>query len=463
MGVSLAHARSLLTNAPLWIQPFTPEDDTHCLDQLARWALRFSPVVAPDYPNGLLLDIAGCEHLYGGEERLAEKVVASLERFGLSVRLAIAPTFACAQAVARYGKNRITIIPDDAIRASLTPLPVSALRIDQVVCEALTEVGIERVGELLRLPRNELAARFGSGLLKRLDQAVGIAPERIDPIHPSQPLEVTRVFDGPVTSIEAIQAVVADLLSALIAQLQKLVSGVRYLSVELRRVAVEPIRLSLLLTHASSDRAHLWSLLKPKLERMNLGYGVEEVRLQATRTERVGHEQMELWSQVSSVDHTGDGALLGKLLDQLIDRFGTNAVTEAQPVETYVPEQAFLSTAKQDTRSKEPGRKVISCRTHIYAASRPSRLFAVPEPVRVVALVPDGPPAWLAWRRQACAIRSSYGPERITLPWWTSSQPDRGGSPLVRDYYEVQDEHGRWLWLFRERESGRWFVHGEWA
>lgn len=180
VGMSLAHARSLLTNAPLWIQPFMPEDDTHCLDQLARWALRFSPVVAPDYPDGLLLDIAGCEHLYGGEERLAEKVIASLEGLGLSVRLAIAPTFACAQAVVRYGKNRITIIPNDAVRASLTPLPVSALRIDHVVCEALTEVEIERIGELLRLPRNELAARFGSGLLKRLDQAVGVAKEKND-------------------------------------------------------------------------------------------------------------------------------------------------------------------------------------------------------------------------------------------------------------------------------------------
>jgi protein ImuB len=97
-------------------------------------------------------------------------------------------------------------------------------------------------------------------------------------------------------------------------------------------------------------------------------------------------------------------------------------------------------------------------------APRPSRLFDTPEPIKVVAIVPDGPPSWMAWRGQAHTVRSSLSPERIGLPWW-----DHHDAAGTRDYYEVQDELGRWLWVFRERRTSsrsaacRWFVHGEWA
>ncbi|MEK6675409.1 MAG: DNA polymerase Y family protein [Planctomycetota bacterium] len=449
-GMTLAHAGSLLANRPVLVQPFTPDVDAANLTKLAHWATRFSPVVAVDQPDGLLLDIAGCEHLFGGEEPLAERIASSLEQLGFPCRLGVAPTFACAHAVARYGNQHIDYVSRDRVHVALAPLPVAALQVEQTVCEALNEVAVEKIGQLYPIPREELASRFGHELLRRLDQALGDVAEHIEPIVASQPIAVAKSFDGPVLHVEIVEAVVRELLSELVAELDVHALGVSLLTIKLRRISVDPVDLSLSLTYPSRDCRHLWSLIQPKLERVHLGYGVEEIVLQAARTMRLVPDQKELWSHAIGANSKVDGFSLGKLVDLLVDRLGPQAVTQALPREGYLPEEAFCrhSVDGQSVRKMEG----------VYFAARPSLLFARPEPVKVVAIVPDGPPAWLEWRGQACVVRSSHGPERIASPWWEHNR-----TQCTRDYYEVQDDAGRWLWVFRNRESGHWFVHGQWA
>jgi len=515
-GMNLAHARSLLGGLTPRIRPFTQEEDAQNLRRLARWALRFSPLAAPDPPDGLLLDIAGCEHLFGGDHRLVEKMLAALEQFGFPAQAAVTPTFACARVVARYGGRRIAFVAEDAVEASVGPLPVATLRLDPVAVEALAEVGIERIDQLFGLPREELAARFGGELLGRLDQALGRVPESIEPVRPEQRLEVSRVLDGPVERLEAIHLVVRGLLADLVSELARREQGVVQLHLELRRLGAEPARLGLSLTYPTRDRAHLWSLLLPRLERVNLGYGVEEVTLWAVRTGRVDLAQVELWPGGVQDKKQSNGSALGRLLDQLIDRLGNQAVHQVTPVESYVPERAFEDVAAGDVAgkplrlpsplkekgvgratSKKSGSRSNDGRSNLFPGKRPSRLFELPEPAEVISLVPDGPPAWLEWRGKAGAVLAARGPERLAFPWWTGRRDEgtkgrrrdggtldasrKGPAPGRRDelesrkqggeigispqrnYYEVQDERGRWLWLFRDGESGLWFVHGEWA
>ena len=96
---------------------------------------------------------------------------------------------------------------------------------------------------------------------------------------------------------------------------------------------------------------------------------------------------------------------------------------------------------------------------------RPIRLFDPPEEIRVLYAVPDGPPAQFVWRRQTLRAARFAGPERIAPEWWR----DRPGVRL-RDYFRIEDEHGRRLWIFREGMAGdgrggapRWFLHGVFA
>ncbi len=96
---------------------------------------------------------------------------------------------------------------------------------------------------------------------------------------------------------------------------------------------------------------------------------------------------------------------------------------------------------------------------------RPIRLLAHPEEVHVLYAVPEGPPAQFIWRRQTHIVARYAGPERIAPEWWK----DRPGTRL-RDYFKVEDQTGRRIWLYREglHADGRggdprWFVHGMFA
>jgi len=453
--MTLAHARSLLSGTEVWTQPYTPEEDAKCLHQLARWAGRFSPVVAVDRPDGLFLDMSGCDRLFGGEERLVETIAASLDRLGFPARIALAPTFGCARAAAQYRTNRTSIIPAENVLETLAPLPITALRVDANIAASLADVGVEQIGQLLSLSRDALACRFGNELLQKVDQLVGEAAEVIEPIRPEKRFSASFEFDGPVSQGEIVQETVRRLLFSLVADVGRSGDGVCRLDLELRRTGATPIQLSLALTHPSRDPKHLWRLIHSQVERVHGGYGVEEVHLRAARTERLNHHQFEFWSNDRSAKSIDTGVAWGELLDRLMDRLGRQAVTRMEPVETHVPERAFAPTGLRDVPRQKNGTAAESAK--VVCVHRPSRLLETPEPVRIMALVPEGPPAWLSWRGMEGAAVTMNGPERILLPWWTGEKSEG------RDYYEVQDEHGRWLWLFRVCESGQWFVHGEWA
>ena len=97
-------------------------------------------------------------------------------------------------------------------------------------------------------------------------------------------------------------------------------------------------------------------------------------------------------------------------------------------------------------------------------ALRPLTLFDPPQPVAVIAGVPDGPPQRFRWRRKVHEVRLAEGPERIAPEWWRD-----GSSEPMRDYYRVEDSAGRRFWLFRigfhepEQAPPRWFLHGLFA
>src|SRR5690606_22455044 len=100
------------------------------LNTLAQWALRrFSPVVAADPPDGLIMDITGAAHLQGGEQNLLEGLVKALTTKGFEARGAIADSWAAAQAVARFSRKSMQIVPAGDTLSAVSNLPVEALRL----------------------------------------------------------------------------------------------------------------------------------------------------------------------------------------------------------------------------------------------------------------------------------------------------------------------------------------------
>ena len=451
VGMPMAQARALFATPRVRIETHDPSADAAALHNLAVWAQRFSPVVAIDEPDGLLLNVTGCARVWGGEDRLLIAAVDALERLGFTARAVIAPTLGSAWAVSRFGSERTCIVPADGIRDAVALLPIAALRVNGAVATQLGDVGIECVGDLLALPRSTLPARFGSELLLRLDQALGQAIETVDPVRPVPPTTVERVFDGPTDRVEAIELTVRELLGEVTGELERRSCGVRRLDVELARSDLGPERLSITLGRPSRDAKHLWQLLRPKLERAHLGFGIEAVRVCACVVGKIRYEQAECAGVAGDASAAEIERSCGELLDTLRNRLGEGRVLRASLCESRLPERAFEMRDASDTDSVPAG---------VMTSDRPSVLFDRPWPVQVIALTPDGPVHRLTWCGKEHGVTACVGPERIGGEWWRvhPAQPDR-----TRDYFAVRDERGRWLWLGRGVESGRWFVHGVWA
>ena len=491
VGMSQAQARVLLNGRPVLEKPYAPTDDATELEKVALWATRFSPLVAVDPPDGLLLDVAGCEHLFGGVGGLLDEVRSGLRRQGWVAWLAAAPTFACAWAAARWGDGPLAIVEDGGVEEALYALPAAALRLEEEQIEALAEVGLEQIGQLVCVPREDLGARFGVGLVRRLDQARGLLPEVLRSVLAEAPLRVRRIFDGGVTQVETINHAARELLDALIEALKEGCQGVRRLLVVLQRVDETAVRIELPLTYPCQDAGHLWTLLSPRLERVQMGFGVEEMTLEATRADVVPARPLALWGQQQAEELAVSDEARGELLDKLIDRLGAAAVQRVEVREEYAPERAFQFVGEKDgTSSSEfkksgelrpkgdeweenrPGKagvtktgwpkaapkkqKLAGRRgTDVLPAERPTFLFDVPEPIRVIAVYPDGPPRRIHWRGRDHEIEHSLGPERLALPWW------RAAAEPERDYFAVCEQAGRWLWVFRA--GSEWFVQGIWG
>ena len=202
--MTVAHATAVLPTVPT-VLDHEPAADAARLTALARWAMRITPKVAADPPDGLLLDVAGCERLYGGRLAIARRVRRDVSRLRLQVRVAMAPTIGLAWGLARFGDEGVC---EDA--ADLLDLPIAALRVEADVVAALAEVGVDRVGQLADIPRREVARRFGDDVLLRLDQATGDAVElRKWQRHVETP-RVTFRFAGPATQYEAIEETGAE-------------------------------------------------------------------------------------------------------------------------------------------------------------------------------------------------------------------------------------------------------------
>ncbi|MEM7806914.1 MAG: DNA polymerase Y family protein [Planctomycetota bacterium] len=460
VGMTIAHATALLPAMPRVLE-HEPAHDVSALTRLGRWAMRFTPRVAVDAPDGLILDVAGCERLYGGLLPIARQVRQSLGLLRIKARVAVAPTVGLAWGLARFGDEGVCEDPSD-----LLDLPTAALRIESDVVAALAEVGVDRIGQLVDIPRSEIARRFGGGgddVLLRLDQATGEAVEPRDWLRYHETLRVSFRFAGPATQHEAVEQTVRQLVGELCDRLGREESAARRVTLEIERLDVDLgpsfANESITLAAATRDVRHLWNVLRPNVESLHMGRGVEALSLAADRVIRLPHGQARLDRER---DTSRDEHDIGRLIDLLQGRLGRENVTRPEATPTHVPEAAYRLRPAGETRLHQTPK---SSPATAAVGDRPTQLLDPAEPADVAFLRPEGPLATLRWRGESWSIITTVGPERIGRRWW---QVDLSRRSLdVRDYYKLQCEGGLWLWVYRTRSLGnrvsKWFVHGVWA
>ncbi|TPG16436.1 DNA polymerase Y family protein [Sphingomonas koreensis] len=444
-GMALTQARALVPD--LDMRPADPAADAALLERLAAHAARHWTPNAAATADGLWLDLTGTSHLFGGEERFCRLVLRFLGRLGLSGRIAVADTPGAAHAVSRHGAVGLAIVPPGTTVQAIAPLPVTALRLEPAALAACRRFGIERIADLIPMPRGPLARRLGRGAITRLDQAIGRLAEPIEPkVLEETPVAERRLLE-PVCTPEAIGQVMADLVGDLVDVLRTRGLGARSLRLILSRVDGADQCVVVGTAKATREAPHLTRLLHLRMDTVEPGLGIEVARLIATRSEPLGATAL-------AASLAGDLAApdLAPLVDQLAGRVGEDAIFRTALVESDVPERAVRRVgALAETRGWPAWR-------------RPVRMLGRPEPLlNVVALLPDHPPRRFSWRGSAHVVVSGDGPERIHGEWWVRN----GEVWVVRDYFRVEDEGGGRFWLFRrgdgvDGDTGdlSWWMHG---
>jgi protein ImuB len=475
-GQSLADARAALP--ALRTRPAEPARDAATLLDLARWAGRYGPARNVDGGDGLWVDIAGVDHLYGGEARLLDDCRRRLTTAGFSVRLGLADTAAAAWALARFGNAPAgpAIAPPDATRAMLAALPVEALRLTPQSVLLLRRLGLYRIGQLYPLPRASLAQRFrdchgrargsasaaaglADAVVLRLDQALGMIREPRRPLAALPDRLVRQVFAEPLIAAAGLETAIATAIEQLCGLLSDAGEGVRRLRLCLYRTDGTSAGVDIGTSSPSRDSRHLGRLLAEKLTTLDLGFGVDVVTLEAAAVEPLGATQVGLGARPRRAGAQG----VAQLLDRLANRAGDIVIYRLAARQSHIPEQAQRAvpalTAATGVAVPLPG-----C-----LPPRPPFLLTPPEPIVVVAEVPEGPPRRFQWRRALHRVLRAEGPERIEPAWWQAIGAEQSSDAMrPRDYYRVEDDRGGRYWVFREGRYDRdseagppvWYVHG---
>ncbi|EPE96896.1 hypothetical protein RGCCGE502_18220 [Rhizobium grahamii CCGE 502] len=424
--------------------------DADALRRITLWALTvYSPIVAVDAPDGIVLDTEGADHLQGGEAAMLTRLANQFRAKGLTASIAVADTWGAAHACARAIKKETVVVPRGEAAHATGRLPISLLRLPESIVRDLRVLGFKTIGELSATPRAPLALRFGPEIGRRLDQMFGQLSEPIEPIRAPEWIEVSRAFAEPIGAAETINKYVGGLVVQLVSELQRKGLGTRRTDLIVEKV--DGTRQAIRAGTAKPARKIAWltKLFRDRTEKIDPGFGIEKLTLAAVITEPLGEAQ-----HASSLveDKSED-------ITPLIDIFGNRGqrVYRVAPVASDVPERSVRRISAAAAEIAE---------TWVHHWPRPVRLLDRPDRIEAIALLPDHPPASITWRGKRHRVKRADGPERVFGEWWTRDAE----LTAVRDYFVVENDAGERLWIFRsgdgvDPETGnqKWFLHGIFA
>lgn len=422
------------------------------LERLGAQAQRFTPRISLEPPDGLLLEVKGSLHLFGGVEGLSREMAGECSRLRMPCTLAVAPTPLAALALARaslklgVSSSRIAVpaslvVTDPAqLVGKLSPLPLAMLRWPQDTLDRLARIGVRTIGEALRLPRAGFARRFGTAQLLTLDRLTGRVSDLKGRFEVRARFRRRRELTYELESHAGLVVVLEPLLEELGRFLEARQSGVLALECRLQHRAVPPTRCVLRLAAPLADPVQMAALLGERLSALVLPEPVRACELRSGVLVSRVLASGGLWQPG---EHGGRAAAQApELIERLRARLGAEAVYGIRAFEDHRPEAAWKVREPMVTQDHSASRSEVdgsaSCgRRPLWLLHKPRRLKER-----------DGLP------RRRGPLRLLGEAERIETGWWD-------GAEVARDYYTAADVRGARLWVFREREAPhRWFLHG---
>jgi len=410
---------------------------------LVKRAQGFTPRVAVESSDAVLLELAGSQRLFGGMTSLLK---ALREAFPRPLQLALAPTPLAAVLLARAGRNCCIVSPG-RLAGRLAPLSLKHLRWPEEERARLASMGVATLGELLRLPRAGLARRIGPERVGELDRLTGSRSDPRARLAPTVRFHERIEPDYETTDREHLLALLAPTLVRLEEFLRERQRGVMALRLMLHHRRAMPGCCVLRCVVPEYRAARFTALLAARLEAFTLTGPVRRMELIAGRPRRFVAANGSLWAPG---EHGGGahGRQVPEFLQTLMARLGERAVHGLVEIDEHRPERQSRSVwpAPLATTQRAAALPVTAA-----GAARP--LGLLPEPQLLVARR-DAAGAVQRLLHQGQDLALVSGPERIQSGWWD-------GAEAARDYYVARTADGAQWWIFREcTPERRWFVHG---
>jgi protein ImuB len=454
----------------LWYAVVFPElaDEKHSaavLLRLCMHAQRFTSFVSIEPPNALLLEIKGSLKLFGPLETLHAAIDAGWRRLALSAHSAVAPSTLAALWIARCGPLRagtsgggpLCIEDLGALAGHLAKLPIACTAWDIARLKTLRAMGVTHVGELLRLPRAGLARRLGTTAVQDLDIALGrqSAPRRV--FVPRERFRARCDLETEIENAAHLEKALEPMIERCAQFLRERQAGVQALRLKLRHRAGPATCVHLGLASITSERRRLMDVLAQKLGGLELRAPVRGMELSSGSLRPLSSGSLDVFAGWAGIG-AGIGAGRGRdsapqLVERLRARLGEDAVYGVASIPEHRPEAAWRRVHELLLISASRMGEKIANRSVDSGMPRPVWLLDSPLPLPLPE--PD-------MRRQQSGLILEEGPERIESGWWD-------GNGVARDYYVAyqcgggKPTPGVKLWVFQERQSKRWYVHGMFA
>lgn len=407
------------------------------LAYLAQWAYQFTPNVSIKAPDCLLLEISGCIRLFKGRDALKQKIIQGLGDMGYTPFIGVnkTPLAALCHARSSVADN----VGGDS--TGLDDLPVTHLQVDEDIIDSLRQMGITRIGELLKLPPDGLGRRFGSDFTHYLARLTGKEPDPQKFINPEPHFHSDITFMSDVTDFSALTFPINRLLGELGAFLKARQLCTSHLTWRLSHIKSRRTKsFSIYLANPENDQKIFRTLTQLKLEQIKDVEEVDTIALTVNRFSSTRSHSGDLFHGTRLQQKDSQREHTDQLLNMLYARLGSGTCFGLSLANDHRPEKAwrFVRMGQKDHKSALPNLKEPPI-------PRPVFLLNTPRPLAVI----EGKPCL------GGHLELIRGPERIDFGWWDEATM---AQPLTRDYYIARKRSGALCWVFNH--AGRWYLHG---
>lgn len=406
-------------------------DECTELKQLQAYAHRIlclTPRIALSGPDTLLLEVKASLRLFGGLKGLHRQLEAY---FTERHTTACAPVVDAAELMARCGIGKL-IRNTNHLRAALGDIHIANTTIEDKLARRLAHCGLYSLRDMWRLPRPDLARRFGPGLLHYLDQLCGEhhAPRRL--FETAEVFKAKYDFDCETDDRDYLLYAAEVLLKQASVFLQARVSLSEKISFYLRyahrhEAAQRGLVLNVYAQQGGDRPEHFLPQLGEQLQNRQLASLLSCIELRIDQFKPRDDSSGDLFRKMRPASDSWP-----VLLGLLFARFGRNGVYRLSLFADFRPEKAW---GKYPAHGSLVRKRMESC-----CVERPTWLFRQPGKClgRRFKLISDA--------------------ERLESGWW-EDQDQR------REYYRGIAPSGRHCWLYRDLQAadGQWYLHGLFA